>query len=132
MMELDLPAWAAIPAALLLIVGGLCALIGAVGLLRLRDFYSRMHPPTMGTTLGVGCVCLASMLVSSALSHRAVVHEVLIAVFMVISTPVSAILLMRAAISRTRASDRAQRPEKVTESSRTPGTDSEVADVNAE
>jgi multicomponent K+:H+ antiporter subunit G len=108
MMQLDLPGWAAIPAALLLIVGGLSALIGSIGLLRLPDFYARMHPPTMGTTLGAGCVLLASMLVSSALLHRAVVHEVLITLFMTISAPVSAILLMRAAVSRTRANDRGQ------------------------
>jgi multicomponent K+:H+ antiporter subunit G len=103
MIEFDLPAWAAIPAALLLIVGGLFALIGSLGLLRLPDFYARMHPPTMGTTLGVGCVLLASMLVSSALLHRAVIHEILITVFMAISTPTSAMLLMRAAVSRTKA-----------------------------
>lgn len=104
MMELDLPAWATIPAALLLIMGGLLALIGAVGLLRLPNFYARMHPPTMGTTLGVGCVLLASMLVSSAILHRPVVHEVLITVFMVLSTPVTAMLLMRAAVVRKKGS----------------------------
>ena len=111
MMEIDLPSWAAIPAALLLIVGGLSALIGSLGLLRLRDFYARMHPPTMGTTLGAGCVLLASMLVSSVLLHRTVVHELLIALFMTISAPVSAILLMRAGISRTKARDGSQRAE---------------------
>jgi multicomponent K+:H+ antiporter subunit G len=111
MMELTLPAWAAIPAALLLIAGGLFALLGAVGMLRLPDFYARMHPPTMGTTLGAGSVLLASMLVSSALSHRAVVHEILITVFMTISAPVSAMLLMRAAVSRTKASDHKQQSE---------------------
>src|SRR5688500_4811699 len=53
-MTLDLPVWAALPAALLLIAGGILTLIGALGLVRLRDFYSRMHAPTMGTTLGTG------------------------------------------------------------------------------
>lgn len=125
-MELDLPLWAAIPAALLLIVGGLATLIGSVGLLRLPDFYARMHPPTMGTTLGAGCVLLTSMLVSSALLHRVVVHEVLITIFMTISAPVSAMLLMRAAVSRTTASERAQQPEDVAYVSRTRETDAEV------
>jgi multicomponent K+:H+ antiporter subunit G len=37
-MTLDLPVWAALPAGLLLIAGGLFALIGSLGLLRLRDF----------------------------------------------------------------------------------------------
>ena len=59
-----------------------------------------MHPPTMGTTLGTGCVLLASMLVSSALLGRPVLHEVLLTLFLVITTPITAILLTRAAIYR--------------------------------
>lgn len=102
MSEVVLPAWVVVPAALLLITGGLITLIGALGLLRLRDFYTRMHPPTMGTTLGTGCVLIASMLISSALLHRPMVHELLITVLLVMSTPVTAILLMRAARSRIR------------------------------
>jgi multicomponent K+:H+ antiporter subunit G len=102
MTEIALPGWVAVPAALLLIVGGLVTLIGSLGLLRLRDFYSRMHPPTMGTTLGTGCVLIASMLISSALLHRPMLHELLITMLLVISTPVTAILLMRAARSRSR------------------------------
>jgi multicomponent K+:H+ antiporter subunit G len=102
-MTLDLPVWAALPAALLLIAGGLLTLIGALGLLRLRDFYSRMHAPTMGTTLGSGCALIASMLVSSALLGRPVLHEVLLTLFLVITTPITAILLMRAAIYRREA-----------------------------
>jgi multicomponent K+:H+ antiporter subunit G len=96
----ELPLWVLVPAALLLVAGGLAALVGGIGLLRMRDFYSRAHPPTMGTTMGAGCVVLASMLVSSALLHRPVYHELLIALFVVITAPVTAILLFRAAISR--------------------------------
>jgi multicomponent K+:H+ antiporter subunit G len=99
--ELVLPPWAALPAAILLLIGGLLALIGALGLLRLRTFFDRVHPPTMGSTLGTGCVLIASMLVSSALLHRPVVHELLITLFVVITSPVSAMTLMRAAVSRT-------------------------------
>jgi multicomponent K+:H+ antiporter subunit G len=101
MIELaDLPLWASVPAAILLVVGGLLSLLGAIGLVRLSDFYARMHPPTMGTTLGAGCVLIASMLVSSALAGRPVVHELLITVFVLVTAPVTAILLMRAAVYR--------------------------------
>jgi multicomponent K+:H+ antiporter subunit G len=103
MTDVILPAWAAIPAGILLIIGGLLVVIGSLGLLRLPDFYSRMHPPTMGTTLGTGCVLAASMLVSSALLGRPVIHELLITLFVAITAPVTATLLMRAAVSRTRA-----------------------------
>jgi multicomponent K+:H+ antiporter subunit G len=105
MNELALPLWAALPSALLLVAGGLLALIGSLGLLRMPDFYARLHAPALGTTLGTGCVLLASMLVTSALLHRPVIHELLIAVFMVLSAPVTAMLLIRAAVARRKARD---------------------------
>ena len=96
----QIAAWAAIPASLLLIAGGLLAVIGAFGLVRLPDFFMRMHPPAMGSTLGVGCVLIASMLVSSAAAARPVLHEVLITLFIVMTAPVTAMLLARAAVYR--------------------------------
>lgn len=103
----ELPLWATVPATFLLVTGGLLVLIAGIGLLRLPDFYMRMHPPTMGTSLGTGCVLIASMLVSSALLGRPVVHELLITLFIVITTPVTAMLLIRAAAHRRRiAADR--------------------------
>lgn len=96
----QLPLWASVPASILLITGGLLALTGSLGLLRLRSFYARMHGPSMGNTLGTGCVLIASMLVASALAHRPVVHEILITLFMVMTSPVTAMLLMQAALYR--------------------------------
>ncbi|MBN9421994.1 MAG: cation:proton antiporter [Candidatus Accumulibacter sp. 66-26] len=101
MNGMEVPLWAALPAALLLVCGALLSLIGSLGLLRLDEFYARIHAPTMGNTLGAGCVLLASILVSSALAQRPVFHEVLITVFILLTSPVTAILLMRAAIFRT-------------------------------
>jgi multicomponent K+:H+ antiporter subunit G len=97
-----IPLWIGVPAALLLIIGGLLTLIGSIGLLRLPNFYSRMHPPTMGATLGGGSVLIASMLVSTAALHRPVIHEVVITVLVVMTAPVTAILLMQAARRRSR------------------------------
>jgi multicomponent K+:H+ antiporter subunit G len=105
----DVPAWAALPAGVLLIAAGLLVAIGSFGLLRLPDFLSRMHPPTMGTTLGAGCVLIASMLVSSSLAARPIVHELLITLFVVITVPVTAMLLARASIHRA---DRRSRPPR--------------------
>ncbi len=105
-MNLELlPAWAAIPTALFLVVGGLCTLTGSLGLLRLPEFYQRMHAPSMGTTFGVGGVLIASMLVASALGHRPIVHELLITAFVVITSPLTSMLLMRAAVHRSTARD---------------------------
>ena len=99
----DVPWWAVVPAALLLVTGGLLTLTGSLGLLRLPDFYARMHGPAMGSTLGTGCVLLASMLVSSALAGRPLLHELLITLFIVLTSPMTAMLLVRAAVYRDRA-----------------------------
>src|SRR3954469_25484685 len=106
----DLPIWAALPIALLLVLGAGVALIGTVGLLRLRSFYERVHAPTLGTTLGIGFVLLASMLFFSVLQTRLVLHEVLITVLMVITTPVTLMLLARAALYRDRREGRSEVP----------------------
>ena len=96
----DLPLWAALPVAALLVVGGGLSLVGSVGLLRLRSFYERVHAPTLATTLGMGCVLLASMLFFTVTGGRPVLHEVVIAVLVAAGTPVTLMLLTRAALLR--------------------------------
>lgn len=103
MSTAEIPLWAAVPAAFLLVCGGVLTLVGSLGLLRLNTFYARIHAPTMGSTLGTGCVLIASILTASAQAERPVFHELLITVFILITSPVTAILLMRAVIFRTRA-----------------------------
>lgn len=98
----DLPGWAAVVTAALVLIGALLALIGSIGLLRLKTFYSRMHAPTLGSTLGIGSILIASMLFFSVLQTRFVLHEILITVFMVMTTPVTFMLLAGAALHRDR------------------------------
>ena len=64
--------WVAILVALLLLAGGLTTLIGSLGLVRLPDFQARMHGTSMGSTLGLGCVIVASVIVSSVMAGRLV------------------------------------------------------------
>jgi multicomponent K+:H+ antiporter subunit G len=97
-----LPLWAAVPVALLLVLAGLVTLIGSFGLLRLRSFRERMHAPTMGMTLGAFCVALAATVIASLLQHRPIVHEWLICLFLFMTVPVTAILLMQSARRRQR------------------------------
>ena len=106
----DLPAWAALLTALFLLLGAGLTLIGSFGLLRLGSFYDRVHAPTLGTTLGIGSVLIASMLFFSVLQTRLVVHELLIALFTVLTTPVTLILLARAALYRDRREGREEVP----------------------
>ena len=96
------PVWQ-IVVIVLLLVGGLFALVGAIGLLRFRDFYMRLHAPTKATTLGVGGVLLAAMVVGAA-QGRFTVAELLITLFIFVTAPVSANLLAQAALHRREAS----------------------------
>jgi multicomponent K+:H+ antiporter subunit G len=89
-------------AAVLMLAGALLAFVGSLGLLRMKTFFERVHPPTMGTTLGTAFVLAGSMLYFTALESRLVLHEILIGVFMMLSTPVTYVLLGRAALRRER------------------------------
>lgn len=99
----DVPALAAILTAALLLIGAALTFIGSLGLVRLKSFYARVHAPTLGTTLGTGCVALASAIYFSAVQTRPVMHELLIAAFVTVTTPVSLMILARAAQLRDRA-----------------------------
>lgn len=99
----ELPPWAALLTALLLLLGAGLALIGSFGLLRFGSFYERIHAPTLGSTLGIGFVLIASMLFFSVLQSRVVLHEVLIAALMIVTTPITLMLLARAALYRDRS-----------------------------
>jgi multicomponent K+:H+ antiporter subunit G len=95
-----LPLWADILAALLLVAGAGFALVGSWGLAKLGDFYKRLHGPSKATTLGVGCVLAVSALVF-ALHGQASLHEGLVLLFLFITAPVSAHLLVKAALQRS-------------------------------
>jgi len=87
-------------AAVLVLAGALLAFLGSLGLLRMKTFFERVHPPTMGTTLGTVLVLAGSLLYFTALESRLVLHEILIAVFVTVTTPVTYLLLGRAALRR--------------------------------
>jgi multicomponent K+:H+ antiporter subunit G len=99
----ELPAWVAVLMAMLLFLGSAITLIGALGLLRLESFYERVHAPTLGTTFGTGCIVAASIICFSALETRPVLHAILIAVFVTVTTPVTLMVLVRAALFRDRS-----------------------------
>jgi len=99
----DVPSLAAILTATLLIGGAAITLIGSFGLLRLRGFYQRIHAPTLGTTLGAIFIATASMIYFSALGTRPVLHELLVIVFVTTTTPITLMVLVRAARFRDEA-----------------------------
>jgi multicomponent K+:H+ antiporter subunit G len=88
--------------ALLVVVAGVAALIGAIGVLRLGSFFQRAHAPTLGATLGTWCLALATLAQVSFARGQLFVHAALIAVFIASTAPITTIFLMRAAIFRER------------------------------
>ena len=55
-VALDVTSW------ILLVAGGLFCIVGGVGLLRMPDFYTRVHAASVIDTLGVGLILLGLML----------------------------------------------------------------------
>lgn len=92
-----LPLWLDLLISALLVVGAAFALVGSWGLAKLSDFLKRLHGPSKATTLGVGCVLIASAL-WFLWRGTASLHELLITLFLFLTAPVSAHLLIKAAL----------------------------------
>ena len=93
-----LPLWLDILLTVLVVSGAAFALIGSWGLAKLNDFFKRLHGPTKATTLGVGCVLIASALWFSVGHGVASLQELLITLFLFLTAPVSAQMLIKAAL----------------------------------
>jgi multicomponent K+:H+ antiporter subunit G len=79
----------------MLVTGGIFALIGSFGLLKLRDGMQRLHAPTKGTTVGVGTALIASS-VNFWLTHgQFSMQEILIVVFLFVTAPLTALFLSK-------------------------------------
>ena len=91
--------------AALLLASGVLVLVAAVGLVRLPDFFQRMHAPSIAYTLASWSVALASIAYFSVLESRASLHVWLIVILLSITAPVTTLLLARAALFRRRLAD---------------------------
>ncbi len=98
-----IPDWLQLVIALIVLAGAAVTFIGTVGLVRWATFYQRIHAPTLGSSLGAALILLASSLYSSFALGRPVLHEVIVLIFILITTPVTLMLLARAAIYRDRS-----------------------------
>ena len=99
----SLPPWAALLVSFFLLAGAGLTLIGTIGFVRLPTFYQRIHAPTLGTSWGTGGIVTASMIFFTVSATRPVVHEILIGIFVTLTTPVTLMLLARATLHRDRA-----------------------------
>jgi len=85
---------------LLVLIGAFFTLVGSIGLVKLPDFFMRLHGPTKATTLGVGSILVASTLYYWSFENTLSLHEVLITIFLFITAPVSAHLMAKAALHK--------------------------------
>ena len=104
------PLWLEIIVAALLLMSGVLTLAAAWGLVRLKHFFQRMHPPALAYVGASWCVTLASILYFSAQQHGPQLRVWLIIILLSITVPVTTVLLSRAALFRGRQSGRHDLP----------------------
>ena len=83
----------------LLSIGSAFVLVGAFALVRLSEFFKRLHGPTKASTLGVGCLLLASVGYHAFIGSDPQPRELLITAFLFITAPISAHLMAKAALA---------------------------------
>ncbi|WJS85716.1 monovalent cation/H(+) antiporter subunit G [Paracoccus sp. TOH] len=97
-----LPPWAALIVALFVVIGATLTVLGGLGLVRLKSFYQRLHAPTLGYSYGTLLIILASMLMFTLLEGRLIMHELMVGIFIMATTPITLLMLGRAALRRDR------------------------------
>lgn len=85
------------------LLGTILTLLGTIGLVRLGNFYERLHAPTLGTSWGAAGILIGSMLMFSSLGSRWVFHEIFLGLLIMLTMPVTLMVLGRAALHRDRA-----------------------------
>jgi multicomponent K+:H+ antiporter subunit G len=107
----QLPLWLDIALTALVVLGAFFALVGSWGLAKFGNFLTRLHGPTKASTLGVGCMLLASAGYFSFAQGTPSLHELLITLFVFLTAPVSAHLLVQAAMHRDPALQPPETPQ---------------------
>jgi multicomponent K+:H+ antiporter subunit G len=99
-MNAELPIWVEVAA--LLVLSGVFALAAAIGLLRFKTFFMRLHPPALAFSMAAWCVTLASIVYFTVLGQKLSLHHWLIIVFLAMTVPVTTTLLARTELFRQR------------------------------
>ena len=81
-----------------LLTGGFFAIVGALGLLRMPDFYTRMHAASVTDTLGAGLMLLGMML-QAGLS-LITVKLIMVGLLIFFAGPTATHALAKAALAR--------------------------------
>jgi multicomponent Na+:H+ antiporter subunit G len=91
-LVLDLASW------MLLVAGSLFCVVGALGLIRMPDFYTRVHAASVTDTLGAGLILLGLMLQAGLTLVSAKLAIIGLLVFF--TSPAASHALVRAALGR--------------------------------
>lgn len=83
---------------ILLLIGGSFVLVGSIGLVKMPDFFMRLHGPTKATTLGMALLLTASMVFFSSTQAGFSAKEILISLFLLLTAPISGYMMIKAAI----------------------------------
>jgi len=83
---------------ILLLIGGFFVLVGSIGLVKMPDFFMRLHGPTKATTLGMASLLTAAMVFFSTTQAGLSMKEILISLFLLLTAPVSAYMMIKSAI----------------------------------
>lgn len=79
-----------------LLAGGLFCIVGALGLLRMPDFYTRMHAASLIDTLGAGLI-LAGLMMQAGLT-LVTVKLLMVGLLLFFSSPTASHAIARAAM----------------------------------
>jgi multicomponent K+:H+ antiporter subunit G len=109
-MENTLDFWIEALVAALLLLSAVFTLAAAWGVVRLKTFFQRMHPPALVYVWACWCVTFASILYFSAQSQGLQLHVWVIIILLSITVPITTLLLSRAALFRGRQAGRADLP----------------------
>ncbi len=80
------------------LAGSLFLIVGAIGILRLPDFYSRIHPAGITDTMGAWLVLVGLMFASD--SFFVTIKLVMLLLFLAITSPLAGHALAKAAYLR--------------------------------
>ncbi|RZU00358.1 multicomponent K+:H+ antiporter subunit G [Advenella incenata] len=92
--------WIVIPASALIVISGLLVLTASIGMVRVSSFLPRTHIQAIIYSTALWSLLLASLLLTFSLKDRTFLHEILIGIFIFITSPVSTILLVRSFVLR--------------------------------
>ena len=97
----ELPLWLSILVSVCVVLGAGLTMAGCLGLVRF---------PTMGTSMGGGLILVASAIFFTVTQQRLVIHEMVIFLFVTVTTPVTLMLLARATLFRDRIEEARDTP----------------------